>query len=84
MEDQEANAAFLIRQPDPPFDQIDDAAITELWAGMKNACCTKREMFDCGMITNGSRTRPHKAHCESWSRKVLRRRGCKVVRVEKR
>lgn len=45
---------FLIRQPDPPFDQIDDAAITDLWAGMKHECCTKRDMYEVKFPVGGN------------------------------
>jgi len=36
---------FLVRQPDPPYAQVGDAAIQDLWAGMANECCTQREMY---------------------------------------
>mmetsp|Transcript_23935 Transcript_23935/g.65228 ORF Transcript_23935/g.65228 Transcript_23935/m.65228 type:complete len:278 (-) Transcript_23935:226-1059(-) len=36
---------FLVRKPEPPFEQVGDAAITDLWAGMKAECCTQREMY---------------------------------------
>jgi len=36
---------FPIRKPEPPFEQIRDASITDLWAGMRHECCTNREMY---------------------------------------
>jgi len=41
---------FPIREPQEPFNPIKDpqggdAAITDLWAGMKHECCTNREMY---------------------------------------
>jgi len=36
---------FLIREPTAPFKQIDDAQITDLWAGGLHECCTNREMY---------------------------------------
>lgn len=45
---------FPIRQPNPPYDQIGDAAITDLWAGMKHECCTNREMYSLKFPAKGS------------------------------
>jgi len=36
---------FLIRRPEPPYEPVGDAAITNLWAGAKHECCTNREMY---------------------------------------
>jgi len=36
---------FPIRKPEAPYSQLDDAAITDLWAGMAHECCTNREMY---------------------------------------
>jgi len=36
---------FPIREPNPPHKQLGEAAITDLWAGMKHECCTNREMY---------------------------------------
>jgi len=36
---------FIVRKPFPPHEQVDDAAITDLWAGFKAECCTQREMY---------------------------------------
>ncbi|CAE7351270.1 Plscr3 [Symbiodinium sp. CCMP2592] len=36
---------FPIREPMPPYRPVGDAAITDLWAGMKHECCTNREMY---------------------------------------
>lgn len=37
---------FPIRQPSEPYNQIGDAAISDLWAGMKAEFCTNREMYE--------------------------------------
>lgn len=34
---------FQIREPVEPYNQIADAAITDLWAGFVRTCCTKQE-----------------------------------------
>lgn len=36
---------FLIRHPKEPYVQVDDAAITDMWAGGLHECCTNREMY---------------------------------------
>jgi len=36
---------FPIREPVEPFNAVGDAAITDLWAGMKHEMCTNREMY---------------------------------------
>uniref|UniRef100_A0A7S2F655 Phospholipid scramblase n=1 Tax=Alexandrium andersonii TaxID=327968 RepID=A0A7S2F655_9DINO len=36
---------FLVRKPDPPYEPVGDAQITDLWAGAMNECCTNREMY---------------------------------------
>lgn len=36
---------YLIREGNEPYNQIGDAAITDLWAGFKKECCTKQETF---------------------------------------
>jgi hypothetical protein len=45
---------FLIRQPLPPYDQVDAGSITDLWAGMKHECCTNREMYSITWPTSMS------------------------------
>lgn len=36
---------FYIRNPQAPYEPVGDAAITDMWAGMKHECCTNREMY---------------------------------------
>lgn len=45
---------FPIRKPEPPFDSIGDAGITDLWAGMKHECCTNREMYSIRFPKGGN------------------------------
>merc|ERR1712060_701220 len=36
---------FQIREPCAPYNQIADAAITDMWAGFVRECCTKQEVY---------------------------------------
>mmetsp|Transcript_33603 Transcript_33603/g.78546 ORF Transcript_33603/g.78546 Transcript_33603/m.78546 type:complete len:285 (-) Transcript_33603:65-919(-) len=36
---------YPIREPRHPYKPIGDAAITDVWAGLQNECCTQREMY---------------------------------------
>lgn len=43
---------FPVREPDPPYNPIGDAAVTDLWAGMLHECCTNREMYSVKFPSN--------------------------------
>mmetsp|Transcript_65460 Transcript_65460/g.206890 ORF Transcript_65460/g.206890 Transcript_65460/m.206890 type:complete len:147 (-) Transcript_65460:284-724(-) len=38
---------FYIRKPDPSMEKLDagEAVIVDLWAGFKNECCTRRNVY---------------------------------------
>ena len=49
---------FLIREPAPWYQtgqQVEDAAITDLWAGFANACCTRRMLWSVKFPSTASR-----------------------------
>jgi hypothetical protein len=37
---------FPIREPKEPYNQIGNAVIGDLWAGIKHECCTKRNIYE--------------------------------------
>mmetsp|Transcript_26802 Transcript_26802/g.62115 ORF Transcript_26802/g.62115 Transcript_26802/m.62115 type:complete len:269 (+) Transcript_26802:93-899(+) len=44
---------FLIRSPEAPFNQVGDAIIGDLWAGLAHECCTKKNMYEIKFPTDG-------------------------------